>query len=73
MKKNSSSAMLLIALVVIVGGLIAIFNNSSKFETIPFSQFQEQWSNKELKNIKVKITLLTSWMIIKITRILDLE
>lgn len=53
MKKNSSSAMLLIALVVIVGGLIAIFNNSSKFETIPFSQFQEQWSNKELKNIKV--------------------
>jgi len=53
MKKNSSSAMLLIALVVIVGGLIAIFNQSSKLETIPFSQFQEQWSNKELKNIKV--------------------
>ena len=53
MKKNSSSAILLIVLVVIVGTFIAIFNQSSKSETIPYSQFQEQWSNKELKNIKV--------------------
>ena len=53
MKKNSNSAMLLIVLVVIVGGLIVIFNSSSKSEVIPYNQFQEQWSNKEIKSIKV--------------------